>query len=78
MGKKKQSSGQALLEVGDYVRAREALKGKAANADLSEAERSQARRLESATRLDPPTVYVGLACAALLVLTVILVALRQP
>lgn len=68
----------SVFKRGDYVRARRLLMGLAADSSLSEAARSQARDLLSATRSDRAILLTGVAAAALLALVAAATAFIQP
>lgn len=82
--KKKQSPrdplrpGRDTLLAGDYPAARRLLDQVAEDPTLSEADRAEARRLSSSTRLDALSLKVGLACFALFGIVVALVIFKQP
>ena len=60
---------------GDYVRASRVLTENAADQSLAEAQRSEARRLLAAMKLDSQTLMVGAACVLLIVLVVAVLVL---
>jgi hypothetical protein len=63
---------------GDYAKARVLLEQKAHDASLSEGQREEAEELFGATGIERGTLWVGLACIALLALVVIVTTLTQP
>ena len=67
-----------LFLQGDYVRARPELDRVAAEEAATDSERATARELAAATRMDPGTLLVNLACLGLFVLASGLTALFQP
>jgi hypothetical protein len=67
-----------VFATGDYARARNMLVAKASDPSLSEGAKEHARELIAATRIERGTLYVGLACIALAVLTVVVTSMLQP
>jgi hypothetical protein len=63
---------------GDYARARVMLDAKAHDPSLSEGQREEAEELYEATGFERGTLWVGLACLALLILVVVVTVLTQP
>lgn len=67
-----------LFAKGDIVAARRELGARAEDPSRPESDRALARELASATRIDRGALLVGLACAGLLLLVVLVTALKQP
>lgn len=74
------SLGEAMVSFGkgDYITARMQLEDKAKDASLSDGARKEAEERIAATRLDKTTVLVGLACAALFGLVVLVTTVMMP
>jgi hypothetical protein len=78
------SAGDALapavrtFATGDYIRARAELAQKLNDPELSEGEREEARELIAATQIERGTLWVGLACVALLIIVIVVTAITQP
>ncbi len=70
--------GIAAFDAGDYVVARQRLGKLAEDDELSESQREQARDMVNATKLEPATLYVGLACIVLFLLAVSITVYNQP
>ena len=71
-------AGMVAFDGGDYAETRRLLSPKVNDADLSEAQRQQAQDTISATWLERGALLVGLSCAALFLLAVIVTSFKQP
>ena len=63
---------------GDFKRARGSLQIKIEDPAISESQRDEAKRLYSATRIEPGALRVGLACIAFFVVVLLVTFLTQP
>lgn len=69
---------RSLFAAGDIVAARRELHARANDEELPKGDRELAAELETATRIDPGALWVGISCIGLLVLVISVIVLKQP